>query len=314
MFKVSIPTLGIEDPNIHQPPEPGAIPALHGLHTGLIALLGILMMDLPLTLLRARDTQHRGEHIPLTDEEGGDTDKGILELAERRRARLVGLILWQDLQRQQIRNSLAALRPAAGIDLGRAVIVEGEFPIGDVEAVAVGTGGEGELVPEAAGDADPGHAERFNLLAGFLASLRQAGQDALEGDRVIEPPFVGENVGDASARRSVDELGVRVRRRHDGHGDDQDLLTLEGFHKGGLIIVVYFLGSDAVRHLVGAVGTGESGDLMFPCSEQGLGDVFPYMATGLMGLCQLDRYWGIIQDATWGQSIRSAHVPPQSQC
>ena len=233
----------------------------------------------------ARDAQDGGEHVLLGEEEGGDPHGGVGELGERGVFVLVGggFILGQDRQGQEIGDGLAAQRPRAGVDLRGAVVKVDEGFLDEIEAVAVRAAGEGELVPEAADHADPGHALGFDVLAGRAGFGRHAGEDAVDFDVGVVAPFVGHDVLHPCGGGGVDEVALGFGRGHDAHCDDEDFLVLERGDEGGWVIVVYFFGDDAVGDFAGAVGAGDGGDVVLAGGEEGFGDVSPYGATDLQG-------------------------------
>lgn len=74
-----------------------------------------------------------------------------------------------------------------------------------------------------------------------------------------------------------------IGRGHDGHGDDQVLLSLESGDNGFFVVVVDFGDLDALGEEGGASGAGKGRDGVFPGCEEGLGDGFAYVAAGLLG-------------------------------
>ena len=170
-------------------------------------------------------------------------------------------------QREEISDRFTALRPGTGVDLRGAVVEIDEGLVGEIESVSPLRACQGELVPEAAGDADPGHAVGFDQLAGFQAAFFQAGEHAFELDGVVEAPFVGQDVCHACLCGGVDQFRLRVLGCHYAHGDDQDFLTFECRDERGFIFVVDFLGRDAFGHFVRAVGTSDGCNLVLTAGE-----------------------------------------------
>ena len=182
------------------------------------------MADFPVAFAVPRAPEHGGEHVLLADEEGGDADEVVAELGER--GGFVGFVLGQDFQGEEVGDCSPALGPSAGVDLRGALVEEDDGFVVEVEAVAVGRAREGELVPEAAGDADVGQRRQgVDALADGLAFGGQAAKGAFDRNVVIEAPFVGEDPRDAGGGGGVDEFGLGIWGGHDAHCDDEDFLA-----------------------------------------------------------------------------------------
>lgn len=154
----------------------------------------------------------------------------------------------------------------------------------DIEAVHHGCQGETPLVPEAAGEADPVHAQFFDVLAVGEERLAEHGVLAKGFEGVIDAEFVGHDPGDFGGRGGFEELGLGISRRGGGHGDDEEVDALEGVGEGVLVIVVDFLDDDPVGDNTGAIGAGEGGHRVFAGFEEGFDEVFSSMAANLLGI------------------------------
>lgn len=85
----------------------------------------------------------------------------------------------------------------------------------------------------------------------------------------VSTPFVGHHVFHASGGCGADESWLLVGGSGHGHGDDEDVLTLESRSQriGGFI--VYVLDGYAGGKGVGAFGAGEDRDVVFAGRNEG---------------------------------------------
>ena len=83
-------------------------------------------------------------------------------------------------------------------------------------------------------------------------------------------PFIGHDPFDACFGGGSDERRFLIWGCRNGHGNDEDILTMEGGNNRGVGGVVYILGGDPGRKDVGAFCARESGHSMFAvCEESG---------------------------------------------
>lgn len=88
-------------------------------------------------------------------------------------------------------------------------------------------------------------------------------------------------IRDAGLCSGGDQPVVVVGRGHDGHGDDEVLLSLESVDDGFFIVVVDLGDLDALGEGAGASNAGEGRDGVFSGCEEGFRDGFAYVAAGL---------------------------------
>ena len=178
------------------------------------------MPDAPIAGRRARDAHDRVEHVPLADAEGGQVHPAVPEPLQAR-TRVVVRGLGRDFQAQQRRDAAAALGPSAGVDGRGAVVEEGDGAVAEVEAVEVGPRREAVLVPEAAGDADPGAlAQRFDVRAVPGVFFADGDVLAQAGVGLGVAVLVGEDPRNIGGGGGVDEIRLLLWRGQDSHCDD----------------------------------------------------------------------------------------------
>ena len=241
-FKIAI-ALGRrrrEEPaSVHQAAEPRHVALLHELMARREIFLGRRVGDLPVAALVARDAEHRLEHILLANREGGHV--GGLVLEARKGGALVVRVIGKHLQAEQRSDCAADLGHGGSIDRDLTIVQERQGAVLEVKPVPVRPAAQAELVPEAVRDADPG------ALAKLLDLLVELGLDRAENHVLahflvqrVAAEVVRQHPGDACGGSGLDELGLRLRRRHDVHGDDEDILALERLDEGLLVAVVDF--------------------------------------------------------------------------
>ncbi len=121
------------------------------LHDGLAifeALFGGLVGDGPIGVCGACDALDALKHIALGKSEAGDVNVAVAEL--RQRGRAVGRVVGQLLQTQQAGYGAAALGPGAGVDRHVAIVELDKGSLLEIEAVAIRSAAQAELVPEVA--------------------------------------------------------------------------------------------------------------------------------------------------------------------
>lgn len=74
---------------------------------------------------------------------------------------------------------------------------------------------------------------------------------------------------------------MRIGWCPDGHGDDQDLLTLESLDKGVLVVIVDSCRHDAFRKLAAVVGARDGCHGVFASLDESLGEPRSQLSTGL---------------------------------
>lgn len=205
------------------------------------------MADFPIAQRRVGHAHDRVEHVPLADTKGRNVDEAVPVLRQAG-ARVVPVVR-QDLQAEQVGDAAAALGHGARVDAGVAVVEQGDGAVREVEAVEVGTGRQAVLVPEIAGDADPGAlAQLFDVRAepGVLFANGDVLEQAWMG--MVVAVLVGKDPGHVGRRRGVDEPHLRLWRSPGSHGDDERILTPKRLHEGCLVGVVDFLDLHASWH------------------------------------------------------------------
>ena len=223
------------------------------------------MRDFPVTEFSIRDAHERIQHVLLTNIERRDINEAIL-IMRQTGAPIIILIIRQYLQPQQTGNTATALGQRARIDARVPIVEEGDGALAEVEAVEMRTGREAVLVPEAAGDADPGApAEAAHVLAEGGVFL--ANGDVVEEARVgaVVAVLVGEDPGDVGGGGGFDEPHLRLGRGSGAHGDDEGFLAPEGLDEGFLVVVVDFFDLHAGWYgaCARAVCAGDGGDFVF---------------------------------------------------
>lgn len=231
-----------------------------------------LVANRPVLRLVAGDTQDRLEHVPLADQERGDVQTLVPEPGQGRAPVL--LVVRQDLEGQHVGNRAAAQGPRRRVDLGVAVVVEGDPAARDVEPVPDLRPGEAELVPEATAGAD--EAARPQVADVVLGGLPPGPQEGVPAQLLIvrvAAPVVRDDPGDPGGRGRLDQLRLGVRRGRDRQGDDQGVLPAQCPDEGVGLRVVDPGDPHAVRDNGRAVLAGDGGDLVLALLEEVLDDV-----------------------------------------
>lgn len=187
-------------------------------------LFGIFVLYRPLGLLSASDAEQGGEHVFLADVEAGDEDELVPETVECQT--LVVFVFGQDGQAEKLRDGEAAERPCRGVDFGVAVVVECGFAVVKVKAKGPFEGAQAVLVPEVARQAHPAHG---GLGIDVLTHFFRERADQIVPLHLflvgIGAVVIGHDPGYAGGLSGINELDFRSRWSHDGHGDDQSIVT-----------------------------------------------------------------------------------------
>lgn len=166
------------------------------------ALFGGLVGDGPIGIGGARDALDSLKHVALAKSEARYVNGAVAEL--RQRGRPVRLVLRELLQTEQISDSSAALRPGAGVDGHVAVVEQDKGAILEIEAVAIRSAAQAELVPEVADQQQVrADAEALDLGADAIAVVAK---QAVVAQRVIGG-IVAEPVG-----QDISWAGYTARR------------------------------------------------------------------------------------------------------
>ena len=174
------------------------------------------------------------------------------------------------------------MQPSTGGDERLTVVVESNFLVLVVEAVGPFSRRERILVPVLASHDDPGGGAR--VLDGFDPGLHAFRCKVFIGvflvERIGAVP-VGHNPGNSGLAGRPDELVLRIWRRGDGHGDEEELLALEGVDEALLVVVVDVGDLDVFRERALAAETGDGGEGVLAGLHDFFGDVLAYLTAGL---------------------------------
>lgn len=257
----------------------GVLRRLHRLHAPLIALLAGFGFNGPLRVRVSRDALPALEHVPLADEETGDNERLVAPVVHRRA--VVISILGKLLQAEKSGDGTGTLLPGGEIDLGRAIVVQGELLVGEVEAEPQWPHGEAVFVPHAADHGGPGAANTLNL---GQHALGVSTERILVDEcviRVVQAEDIRHDPWHAGFGGRLDDLGMEIRRSSDANSDDEKLLALESGDESRFIVVVDGNRLDAGWNLVPAAAARESSDDMPTGPEEGLSNVRANLAARL---------------------------------